>query len=69
MSPELSDDIGRLALAISESRAIRAQSFFFLDTCMRHPLTDEEVLSELRSLSRFWATYPAYASLENEDEN
>lgn len=55
MSPELSDDIGRLALAISESRAIRAQSFFFLDTCMRHPLTDEEVLSELRSLStRTW---------------
>ena len=65
MSPELSDDIDRLALAINESRAIRAQSAFFLDTYMRHPLTDEEVLSELRSLSTLWATYPAYVSLDN----
>lgn len=49
MTPELSDDIDRLALATTESRALRAQSAFFLDTCMRHPRTDEEVLSELRS--------------------
>ena len=69
MTPELSDDIDRLALAISESRALRAQSALFLDTCMRHPLTDEEVLSELRSLSTLWATYPAYVSPEHENEN
>lgn len=69
MTPELSVDIDRLALAINESRALRAQSAFFLDTCMRHPLTDEEALSELRSLSTLWATYPTYVSLEHENEN
>jgi hypothetical protein len=69
MSPELSEDHDRLALAISESRAIRAQSAFFLDTCLRHPLSDEECISELRTLSRLWATYPPYVRLEREDEN
>lgn len=62
MTPEQSEDVDRLACAISESKRLRAQSAVFLDTC-RQPGKPGQAVIDLKELSRLWADHPQHLPL------